>query len=139
MFGHRSVGRYHVCRALRRARQSGMTLVEGIGMMVLVGIMSTLAFPAISGLRSAGQDQQAIGIAQALNQAQQTYLLRVANSATNWAGAANSDAKYQLISPYIPYAADTLEDYEPSGYTLTLGSTLNTKVIISGSSGAVSY
>jgi type II secretory pathway pseudopilin PulG len=116
-----------------------MTLVEGIGMTVLVGIMSTLAFPAISGLRSAGQDQQAIGVAQALNQAQQTYQLRVANSTTNWAGAASSDAKYQLISPYVPYAADTLEDYEPSGYTLALGNNLSTKVVITGPNGTVSY
>jgi len=122
------------------ARQAGMTLVEGIGMTLLVGIMAGLSFPAINGLRQGGQDQQAIGIAQALNQAQQTYQLRVANAATSWAGVSDSPSKYLLISGYVPYAADTLADYEPSGYTLTLGSTLSTKVVITGPGGStVSY
>jgi len=126
-------------RLPKGSRRAGMTLVEGIGMVVLVGIMAGLGFPAITGLRQAGQDQQAIGIAQALNQAQQTYQLRVANAATNWAGVSDSPSKYLLISGYVPYAADTLADYEPSGYTLTLGSTLSTKVTITGPSGPVSY
>lgn len=116
-----------------------MTLVEGIGMTILVGIMAGIAFPAISGLHQAGMDQQAIGIAQALNQAQQTYQLRVANASANWAGAADSAAKYQLISAYLPYAAPTLDQYEPAGYTLTMGATLGTKVAIEGPTGALPY
>jgi len=126
-------------RAPRGARQSGFTLVEGIGMTILVGIMAALAFPAIGGLRQAGLDQQAISIAQALNQAQQTYQLRVANAASNWTAAADSDAKYELVAPYVPYAADTLEDYTPSGYSLQLGGSLDTKVVITGPDGTVSY
>lgn len=116
-----------------------MTLVEGIGMVVLVGLMASLAFPAITGLRQAGLDQQAISVAQALNQAQQTYQLRVANAATNWSGATDSPSKYLLISGYVPYATATITDYTPAGYTLTLGSTLNTKVVIAGPRGAVAY
>lgn len=140
MFGKKQVLLHHPDgRALSRARLSGMTLVEGIGMIVLIGVMASLAFPAITGLRQAGLDQQAIGIAQALNQAQQTYRLRVANAATNWSGASGSESKYQLISGYVPYAAGTLSDYEPAGYTLALGATLNTKVSITGPSGTVPY
>jgi len=116
-----------------------MTLVEAVGMTVLVGLLASLAFPAINGLRQAGLDQQSIGIAQALNQAQQTYQLRVPNAAGNWAGASDSDAKYQLISTYVPYAADTLEDYSPAGYTFALGSTLSAKVVITGPNGTVPY
>lgn len=108
-------------------------------MTILVGILAALAFPAIGGMRQAGQDQQAIAVAQALNQAQQTYQLRVANAATAWSGATSSDARYQLLAAYIPYAADTLEDYSPSGYSFTLGATLSTKVAITGPNGAVSY
>lgn len=108
-------------------------------MTILVGIMAALAFPAIGGLRQAGLDQQAVSIAQALNQAQQTYQLRVANAASNWSSAADSDAKYQLLAPYVPYAADTLEDYSPPSYSFQLGASLGTKVVITGPDGTVSY
>jgi len=105
-------------------------------MTVILGLMSGLSYPAITGLRQAGLDQQAVGIAQALNQAQQTYNLRVANAESTWEAAPDSPSKYQLIAQYVPYAADTLADYEPSGYAITLGTTLNTKVAITGAGGA---
>jgi type II secretory pathway pseudopilin PulG len=108
-------------------------------MVVLVGVMASLASPAISGMRQAGQDQQAISIAQALNQAQQTYQLRVANAVGNWSTAGTSEAKYQLISGYVPYASDTLADYSPAGYSFTLGATLSTKVVVTGPNGTVPY
>src|ERR1700733_3972869 len=88
---------FKICRAPKGARQSGLSLVEGLGMIVLVGIMASLAYPAVGGLLQAGQNQQAIGIAQALNQAQQTYQLRVANAVSSWSNATDSGSKYQLI------------------------------------------
>ena len=116
-----------------------MTLVEGIGMMVLTGILGAIAYPAINGLREAGVGQQAVGLAQALNQAQQTYELRVANAASNWSDAGDSDDRYLLISTYVPFAAASLEQYEPARYTFTLGATLDTKVAITGPNGPVAY
>lgn len=104
-------------------------------MVILAGILAGMAYPAISGLRQSGMNQQAVGIAQAINQAQQTYNLRVAGAETNWEAAPDSPSKYQLIWQYIPYAASSLSGYTPSGYTLTLGSTLNTKVAITDSGG----
>ncbi|HEX3729319.1 MAG TPA: hypothetical protein VHV47_05915 [Opitutaceae bacterium] len=121
-------------------RLSGLTTVEAVGMVIILGLMAGLAYPAIYGLRQSGMDQQAVGVAQTLNQAQQTYSLRVANAETNWEAAADSSAKYQLVSGYIPYATASLSDYEPAGYALTLGTTLNTKVAIANSQGsAISY
>jgi len=140
MFASTSIAtRIRRCRAFSKARQSAMTIVEAVGMIVIMGVMSGLAYPAIGGLRQAGLDQQAIGIAQALNQAQQTYNLRVAGAAANWSSASGSASKYQLISLYVPFAADTLSDYTPAGYTLTLGATLGTEVAITGPNGTVSY
>jgi len=126
-------------RSVARCKQAGLTIVEMVGMTVILGVLASLAYPAINGLRSAGSDQQAIGIAQAINQAQQTYNLRVSNAASLWTGAPDSDSKYALISLYVPFAAPTLETYEPSGYTLTLGSALNVKVVVNGPNGTVSY
>ncbi|MGH7997029.1 MAG: hypothetical protein ACREFX_11820 [Opitutaceae bacterium] len=109
-------------------------------MTIIIGLLAGLAYPAIYGLRSSGMDQQAIGVAQAMNQAQQTYFLRVANAETTWEAASDSSDKYLLISQYVPFAASSLSSYEPSGYTMTLGQTLNTKVVITGPSGTtVSY
>jgi type II secretory pathway pseudopilin PulG len=135
------VPRFSTCRVRRKAarRVTGLTTVEAVCMTVILGLMSGLAYPAITGLRQAGLDQQAIGIAQALNQAQQTYNLRVANAESTWEAAPDSPSKYQLISQYVPYAADTLTDYEPTGYTIALGSTLNTKVTVTGPTGPISY
>lgn len=104
-------------------------------MTVIIGIMAGLSYPAISGMRQAGLDQQAIGIAQTINQAQQTYNLRVANAETAWEGAADSASKYLLISQYVPYAGSSLSAYAPANYTLALGSTLATKVILTGPTG----
>ncbi|HZZ58419.1 MAG TPA: hypothetical protein VFE31_11360 [Opitutaceae bacterium] len=121
-------------------RVAGLSIVEGVGMVILAGILAGMAYPAISGLRQSGLNQQAIGVAQAINQAQQTYNLRVANAETTWEAASDSSAKYQLIWQYIPYAATSLSAYSPSGYTLTLGATLNTKVAIVDANGnPVSY
>jgi hypothetical protein len=109
-------------------------------MIVILGIMAGLSYPAINGLRQSGLDQQAIGIAQTLNQAQQTFNLRVASAETNWEAVSDSPSKYQLISQYVPFATANLSNYEPSGYTLTLGLTLATKVAITGPNGTtVSY
>jgi len=106
-------------------------------MTVVLGLMAGLSYPAINGLRQSGLDQQAIGIAQTLNQAQQTYSLRVSNAETTWEAAPDSPSKYQLIWQYVPFASASLSGYAPSGYTLTLGSTLSTKIIITGPSGTV--
>ncbi len=109
-------------------------------MTVILGLMAGLSCPAINGLRHSGMDQQAIGVAQALNQAQQTYSLRVPNAESNWEAAPDSASKYQLIWQYVPFAAGSLSGYQPAGYTLTLGPTLNSKIAIAGSGGvAVPY
>jgi type II secretory pathway pseudopilin PulG len=123
-------------RGLGPGRRAGLTTVEAVGMTIILGLMAGLAYPAIYGLRQSGLDQQAIGVAQTLNQAQQTYSLRVAGAETNWEAVTDSSAKYQLISQYVPFATARLSDYVPAGYSMTLGATLNTKVIIAGPSGA---
>jgi hypothetical protein len=119
------------------ARRSGLTIVEAVGMTILLGLMAGLSCPAINGLRQSGLNQQAIGVAQTLNQAQQTYGLRVANAEVTWEAAPDSASKYQLIWQYVPFATANLSDYQPAGYTMALGSTLSTKIVITGPGGTV--
>jgi len=106
-------------------------------MTVILGLMAVLSYPAISGLRQSGLDQQAIGVAQTLNQAQQTYNLRVSNAETTWEAAPDSPSKYLLIWQYVPFATASLSSYEPAGYSMTLGPTLSTKIVITGPGGTV--
>jgi type II secretory pathway pseudopilin PulG len=132
--------RRRTCQAAFSARQAGLTIVEAVGMTVILGLMAGLSYPAISGLRQSGLDQQAVSIAQTINQAQQTYELRVPTASTQWGSALDSPTRYGLIWQYVPYATAALTDYEPSGYTFALGLTLDTKVVITGPGGAtVSY
>jgi type II secretory pathway pseudopilin PulG len=105
-------------------------------MTIILGLMAGLSYPAIQGLRESGLNQQAIGVAQTLNQAQQTFSLRVANAEASWEAVSDSPSKYQLVSSYVPFATANLSDYVPAGYTMTLGTTLNTKVVITNSQGA---
>jgi len=121
--------------------QHAFTLPELVGAIIIIGIIAALAIPAISGMLSSGKDQQAIGLAQAINQAQQTYKLRVANAATNYSSAADSSARYLLIGSYVPYSAATLSGYQPSGYTFALSTALDTRVTITrtSDSSTVSY
>jgi type II secretory pathway pseudopilin PulG len=118
---------------------NGFTLVETLGVVVLIGLLAAMAGMAVFGLYSAGQDKQAIGAAQAINQAEQIYLVRVSGAATAWSGASSNNAKFALISTYLPGTPASLTAFEPNGYSITLGATLTTPATITGPNGAVSY
>jgi type II secretory pathway pseudopilin PulG len=122
---------------------TGFTLVETLGVCILIGLLAALAGMAVFGLYSVGQDKQAIAAAQAIDQAQQIYLLRVSGAATTWSNAVSNtganvnDAKFALISSYLPGTPTSLETFEPSGYTFTLGGTLADPVTITAGSRTV--
>jgi type II secretory pathway pseudopilin PulG len=109
---------------------AGFTLVETLGVCVLIGLLAALAGMAVFGLYSAGQDKQAIAAAQAINQAQQIYLLRVSGAATAWGSAGSDEGKFSKISPYLPGNPSSLVSYSPLGYTFTLGANLTDPVKI---------
>jgi type II secretory pathway pseudopilin PulG len=121
----------------RHRAATGFTLVETLGVCVLIGLLAALAGMAVFGLYSAGQDKQAIAAAQAINQAQQIYLLRVSGAATAWNGAGNDDAKFNLLQPYLPGTPPSLETFEPSGYAFHLGASLTDQVTITAGSRVV--
>ena len=115
----------------------GFTLVETLSVCVLIGLLAALAGMAVFGLYSAGQDKQAVAAAQAIDQAQQIYLLRVSGAATAWNGAGNDDAKFNLLKSYLPGTPISLETFEPSGYIFHLGGTLTDQVTITAGSRTV--
>jgi len=56
-------------------------------------------------------------------------------------GAANDQARYVLVSPYLAYAPTNLTDYMPAGYTATLPTTVVplTKAGLSKSGTSITY
>jgi type II secretory pathway pseudopilin PulG len=122
-------------RTRRPCAATGFTLVETLGVCILMGLLAALAGMAVFGLYTAGQDKQAIAAAQAINQAQQIFLLRVSGAATAWSGAGSNETKFALISTYLPGTPPSLGTYTPIGYKFALGSNLTDPVTVTDPNG----
>jgi type II secretory pathway pseudopilin PulG len=122
-------------RTRRTCAATGFSLVETLGVCILIGLLAALAGMAVFGLYNAGQDKQAIAAAQTINQAQQIYLLRVSGAATAWSAAGSDEDKFALIKTYLPGTPASLNMYSPTGYTFTLGANLTDPVKITDPKG----
>lgn len=124
-------------------RTSGFTLIEIIISVVAIGILSAMVYPSFRGLITPAKDNAAIVKAEALNSAMFTYMRRIPNASSNWAGAADDAARYDLLfgQGYLPLAASALSGYQPSGYSYAFPAILtsNGRVAITGPNGTVSY
>ena len=115
------------------------SLVEVLAAITIIGIITFLAVPNIVRVKQDGEDNLARALAETLNMAMAAYVQAVGTNTAqiNWSGAANDNARYLLISPYIAFAETNLTLFTPSGYTNTLPtniSPLTTKVRLSGPS-----
>ena len=120
--------------------RKGYTIMEIVVVVTILGILTATTYVYSVGLVNASRDKDAIARAQSINAAEQAYSMRVSTASSNWSSAANDAARFALIEQYIPFTNGiSLAGYMPNGYTLTLGSTLNVKVAITGPSGAVTY
>lgn len=125
-------------------RPVAFSLVEVLAAITIIGIITFLAVPNIVRVKQDGEENLARARAETLNMAISAYVQAVGTNAaqSNWSAAANANARYLLISPYIAFAETNLTLFSPSGYTNTLPTTispLTTKVTITGPSGAVNY
>lgn len=119
-----------------REGSPAFSLVEVLAAITIIGIITFLAVPNIVQVRKDAEDNLARARAETLNMAIAAYVQAVgANTAQdNWAAAADDDARYLLVSPYISFAEGTLATFTPGGYTCTLPAAINpltTKVRLS--------
>ena len=109
-----------------KRRRCGFSMVEMIACVAILGIISFLAIPSLTRMRSESERNLAIARAEALNMGMSTYLQLVGRSqaATN-CGTANSSTtenarRYSLIQPYVAYSETSLTLFLPQGYTANL-------------------
>ena len=121
----------------------GFSLVEMLACVAIIGIISFLAIPSITRMRTDGERNLAIARAESLNLAQAT-LIQVrgrTQASLDWTAASSNEAKYTLLRPYLSYAETSLTAYLPAGYSLTFPASITTmtKAALSGPSGNIPY
>ncbi len=110
-----------------RLRRAGFSFVEMIATVAIIGVVSFLAIPSITKMREDSEKNLAISRAEALNVAQATLVqVRGRTQAdVDWRNAASSEAKYDLLEPYLSFAETTTTSYMPSGYTVVFNIAIN--------------
>jgi prepilin-type N-terminal cleavage/methylation domain-containing protein len=121
----------------------GFSMVEMLACVAIIGIISFLAVPSITRMRTDSERNLAIARAESLNLAQAT-LIQVrgrSQAALDWSGASSNEAKYTLLRPYLSYAETSLTAFLPAGYSLSFPASITTmtKASLSGPSGNIPY
>jgi prepilin-type N-terminal cleavage/methylation domain-containing protein len=119
------------------------SLVEVLAAVALIGILVFLALPNIVQVKTDSETHLAVARAEALNLAMASYIQAVGSTSasSSWSGAADDQARYTQVAPYLAYAPTNLTDYMPAGYTATLPTSLVPldKVDLSRGSTPISY
>lgn len=128
---------------LQRRTILGFSMVEMMACVSIIGIISFLAIPSVTRMRTDSERNLAIARAEALNLSQAT-LIQVkgrAQASIDWAAAGTNDAKYALLRPYLSYSETTLTAYMPSGYSISFPASITTmtKAGLIGPSGTIYY
>lgn len=111
-------------------RLSGMTLIEIVIALVVVGIMLTFGVPAIAGLSENGNRKVAIARCESLFAGQQLYKNRVSNASAVYGTYTTQSGRYSLIKAYVPGAPSSIDDYTPDGFTIILQASLDAKPVL---------
>lgn len=125
------------------ARRAGFSLVEVLVAVALIGILVFLALPNIVQIRDDSETHLAIARAEALNMGMASLVQArgITAAGTAWDAAANDEARYSLIAPYLAFSPATLAEYTPGGYTMSFNSTLTpmTKVNLLKGGATINY
>jgi prepilin-type N-terminal cleavage/methylation domain-containing protein len=110
-------------RSLRLGR--AFSLVEVLVALTIIAVVTFLAIPNIIQVKRDSEDGLARARADSLNVAVAAYWQAVGptTALAAWSGAANAEARYTLIAPYLAFAPATLAGFMPNGYSVTFSTT----------------
>ena len=127
-------------RIENRKSARGFSLVEVLAAVALIGVITFLALPNIVRIKQDSEQSLAVSRAEALNLCVSSLIQAHGqdDAVTLWAGAADANARYALLQPYLAYAPLSFADYLPGGYTVTLRPALLPlrKFVLTGPDGA---
>lgn len=127
----------------RRTWWSGFSMVEMMACVSIIAVISFLAIPSITRMRTDSERNLAIARAESLNLAQSTMIqVRGRTQASiDWAAATTAAAKYALLRDYLAYAESTLTLYMPASYSITFEPNITDmkKSVLTGPNGKIEY
>lgn len=105
----------------RRGR-NGFSLVEVLAAVGIVGIIAFLALPNIIRIKQDSERNLAISRAEAINMAMASFIQAKgrATAVSDWDDLGDDDDRYAEIAPYLAFAPDDFEDFQPGGYTIDI-------------------
>lgn len=133
-----NTSRFHSRGLLR-----GFSLVEMMACVSIIGIIAFMAIPSVTRMRGDSERNLAIARAEALNLAQASFIQvrGRTQAALDWTAASSSQAKYNLLRPYLSFSESTLTTYMPQGYSVAFPPSITTmtKAALSGPTGFIYY
>lgn len=108
----------------RISGRRAFTLIELLVCIGVIGILYFIISPNAARERSRAETKTMVTRCNALMLAQASYRDTVGITAAlaAWSGAADDEARYQLIKPYLEYSPASLATFVISGYSITFAS-----------------
>lgn len=111
---------------MKTQKTKAFSLVEVLAAVGIIGIIAFLAIPNIVAIKRDSERNLAVSRAEALNMSVASYIQSNGKDsvATAWSSMTN-DQRYTELIPYLSFAPNTIAEFQPAGYTITLPTNLN--------------